>query len=188
MQNKTWLRFRVPLGFLFAGWYLIVARPSSRAFLTGCIVLVTVGCALRSWAAGYLLKGKRVAVGGPYAFIRHPLYVGSFLIGFGFCLVLWRRPLPIHSLILWSAFLLGFGVLYRGKSLAEEQELSTHLGEPYQRYAKKVPAFLPWRGRIADLGLERFSGELYRRNREYQCILGSAALIAILTLKYFHAL
>ena len=42
---------------------------------------VILGCLLRSWAAGYLFKGKRVAVGGPYALIRNPLYVGSFVLG-----------------------------------------------------------------------------------------------------------
>src|SRR5690348_6192113 len=64
------IRLRVPLGFLFAAWYLFVALPASREAYLTCLVLVVFGCLLRSWAAGYLLKVKRVAVGGPYAFIR----------------------------------------------------------------------------------------------------------------------
>jgi protein-S-isoprenylcysteine O-methyltransferase Ste14 len=145
---------------------------------------IFAGCALRSWAAGYLFKGKRVAVGGPYAYIRNPLYVGSFIIGIGFCVILWRRPLPWSSAAIMLAFLLGFGVVYRAKTLAEEKELAENLGDPYRAYARQVPPFLPIRGRAANLGEQHFSAELYRRNREYQCIVGSLALLVILYTKW----
>ncbi len=181
------LRFRVPLGFLFALWYVIVARPASGVLFGICLSLVAVGCALRSWAAGFLFKGKRVAVGGPYAYIRNPLYIGSFIIGSGFCLALWRRPLPLSALLLWSAFLAGFGIVYGAKSKAEEKELSRALGPDYDRYASQVPAFIPTRGHVGGLGGQHFSTELYRRNREHQCLIGSFALSIILYLKFHYA-
>ena len=178
------LRLRVPLGFLFAGWYLAVARPSSpRVFLVAC-VLVATGCLLRSWAAGYILKGKRVAVGGPYAYVRNPLYVGSFILGLGFCAALWRWPLPWPSLAVALGFLLVFGVIYRAKAVAEEQELALVLGDAYRAYAVQVPPFLPTRGRVIKGAQQRFSWELHRRNREYQCILGSFALLGVLFLRW----
>ena len=180
------LRWRVPLGFLFAAWYLVIARPASMAVYLICSLLVLLGCLLRSWAAGYLFKGKRVAVGGPYACIRNPLYVGSFILGAGFCVALWQEPLPLSSLLIAFAFLIGFGVVYRAKTLAEEKELVSNLGEPYVRYAGQVPPFLPTQGRVKGLGDQRFSWELYRRNREYECCLGSAALLAYLYVKYLH--
>ena len=179
------LRYRVPLGFLFAAWYLVIVRPYSLLFFLCSVILVVLGCLLRSWAAGYLFKGKRVAVGGPYAYIRNPLYVGSFIIGVGFCLALWRQPLPISALFLWILFLVGFGIIYRAKTLAEEKELTANLGQPYEAYAAKVPPFLPVKGRLADLGPQRFSWELYRRNREYQCILGSMAVLILLLVKLY---
>jgi protein-S-isoprenylcysteine O-methyltransferase Ste14 len=172
------------LGFAFASWYLVVARPSSSLALGLCVALVVLGCLVRSWSAGYLLKGKRTAVGGPYAYIRNPLYIGSFVIGIGFCAALWRWPPTITSVGLAAAFLVGFGTVYRAKTLAEEKELAAHLGAPYQAYARTVPAFLPVRGRVRGLGAQRFSWELYRRNREYECILGSASLLAYLYWRY----
>lgn len=187
MPPRSWLRFRVPLGFLFAAWYVMVARPSSVAVLGICLVFVLAGCLLRSWAAGYLLKGKRVAVGGPYAYIRNPLYMGSFAIGIGFCAALWQSPMPWGVWILWAAFLIGFGIVYRAKSLAEEKELSENLGDTYLAYARQVPAFLPTRGHVDGLGEQRFSRELFRRNREYQCWIGSLALLTFLTVKFIHA-
>lgn len=179
-----WLRYRIPLGFLFAAGYLLVARPSSLLAFLSSTVFVALGCLLRSWAAGYLLKGKRVAVGGPYAYVRNPLYAGSFLMGIGFCLALWRSPLSPTILFLWLLFGLLFGVIYRAKTRMEEKELSAALGDAYVVYASKVPAFLPLRGRVDGLGPQRFSGELYRRNREHQCVLGCIALLGFLYLRW----
>jgi protein-S-isoprenylcysteine O-methyltransferase Ste14 len=186
MPRKSFLRYRVPLGFAFAAWYLMVARPRSLFAVVLCGVWVAAGCLLRAWAAGCLLKGKRVAVGGPYAYIRNPLYVGSFVIGVGFCAALWRVPLSWPVLVLWVSFLLGFGGVYRSKVLAEERELEANLGEAYRLYARQVPAFLPWRGRVSGLGPQRFSWELYRRNREVRCLLGSAAVLGVLYGRYWH--
>jgi protein-S-isoprenylcysteine O-methyltransferase Ste14 len=180
------LRYRVPLGFLFAGWYLVIARPGSLTSYEICLAFVVTGCLLRSWAAGYLLKGKRVAVGGPYAYVRNPLYVGSFLIGAGFCAALWQWPPRFGPMAIAFTFLLGFGIVYRGKVLAEEGELGTNLGEPYQAYARRVPAFLPTRGHVDGLGEQRFSAEIYRRNREHECLFGSAALLLFLFFRYVH--
>ncbi len=183
--SSSWLRFRVPLGFLMAAWFLVIARPvQSAPFVLGA-VLALLGCLLRSWAAGYLLKGKRVAIGGPYAYVRNPLYLGSLLIGVGLCLTLWQQPLPWQVAVLWALFLFGFAILYWAKSRAEEKELVASLGRDYEMYAAKVPAFLPVRGRVADLGPQRFSGELYHRNREYQCIVGTLAVLGMLYGRYY---
>ena len=181
---KFILRLRVPLGFLFAALYLVFARPASWTHLAFCAIPIVIGGALRSWAAGYLFKGKRVAVGGPYAYTRNPLYVGSFILGLGFCLVLWRWPLTGVSLVLWIAYLLAYGLVYPAKTRAEEGELAASLGEDYKRYAARVPRFFPALSRVKDLGEQHFSPELYRRNREYQCILGSAAVLVFLGIRY----
>ena len=187
MPNRL-LRYRVPLGFLFAAWYLLIARPDSPLLLAVCTIFVVMGCALRSWAAGYLFKGKRVAVGGPYAYIRNPLYMGSFLIGLGFCAALWQKPLSPSAIVLWAAFLVGFGFFYRAKTRSEEVELRASLGAPYEAYAAHVPAFFPVRGHVEGLGIQRFSSELYRRNREYQCWLGSLSILAVLFWKLRHGI
>jgi len=76
--------------------------------------------------------------------------------------------------------------MYRAKTLSEERELEATLGEPYQAYARQVPAFLPVRGAVAGLGHQRFSLEIYRRNREYECVLGSIALLLYLYWKTPH--
>src|SRR5262249_15825622 len=125
-------------------------------------------------------KGKRVAVGGPYAFVRNPLYLGSFIIGVGFCVALYRQPIPVYVMLLWTIYVAGFVFMYVAKSRSEEGELRQALGPEYESYRQKVPVFLPWRGHVSGLGAQHFSMELYRRNREYQCIWGSLAVLAFL--------
>jgi protein-S-isoprenylcysteine O-methyltransferase Ste14 len=177
---KFLTRLRVPLGFGFAGWYFYVARPSSWRHLAYAAIPIVVGCLIRSWAAGYLFKGKRVAVGGPYAYIRNPLYLGSFILGLGFCAVLWRSPVTPMAWALWGTYLLAYGIVYPLKIRAEESELRIALGDNYVRYAARVPRFIPYKGHVNGLGIQHFSSELYARNREYQCILGCLAGLMIL--------
>lgn len=186
MSANPILRFRVPFGFLFAVGYLWLTRYAALERLGPCVLLVAAGCALRSWSAGYLLKGKRVAVGGPYAYVRNPLYVGSFLIGTGFCMALYRTPLPPPVLLFWMVYVAGFVSLYVAKGRAEEEELSRALGPAYNAYRERVPAFFPVRGRIRGLGQQRFSAEVYRRNHEYQCLWGSLAMLTFLYWRVTH--
>jgi len=181
MSSKPFHRWRVPLGFAFGFVYLWLARPDSWTIWACMVFLVLMGCAIRAWAAGYLLKGKRVAVGGPYAYVRNPLYLGSFIMAMGFCLALWRNPLPLTSVVLWLLFAGGFFFVYTAKIKSEEAELCQSLGQPYKDYSMRVPAFFPVKGHILGLGDQHFSFDLYKRNREYQCLLGSLFFIGVLS-------
>ena len=78
-------RLRVPLGFLFAGLYLVFARPTPGSLLLG-MPLALAGLIVRGWAAGHIVKNERLATSGPYAHTRNPLYFGSFLIAAGFAI------------------------------------------------------------------------------------------------------
>ena len=83
-KNKRLLqRLRVPLGFLFAIIFLIFAKPAPATLLAGAIISI-FGILIRAWASGHIRKNQNLAVSGPYAFTRNPLYLGSFLLGVGF--------------------------------------------------------------------------------------------------------
>ena len=75
-------RLRVPLGFAAGAVVLWLAEPTSRSLEIGGLIAMA-GEAIRLWAAGHLEKGREVTTSGPYAFTRHPLYVGSSIIGIG---------------------------------------------------------------------------------------------------------
>jgi protein-S-isoprenylcysteine O-methyltransferase Ste14 len=77
---------------LIALW---LAVPTLRTLTVGA-VFAAAGELLSIWAAGHLEKGREVTTTGPYRFTRHPLYLGSVLIGVG---------LAIASASLWVAAL-----------------------------------------------------------------------------------
>src|SRR5574341_1802631 len=73
-------------GFFLAGAFLALAEPTAVSLAVGSVISL-LGEALRTWASGYIFKGKRLARYGPYTHTRHPLYMGSFLMGLGACVM-----------------------------------------------------------------------------------------------------
>ena len=130
-----------------------------------------MGLLLRAWAAGHLEKNIRLAVSGPYAYVRNPLYLGTLLVAAGLVVASRRWLLAV-------LFTLVFGLIYLPAIELEEQHLS-RLFPDFADYAKQVPALLPAR-KNAPAAARRFRWTLYVRNREYQALLGFLAGTALL--------
>src|SRR5258708_15672879 len=128
-------RWRVPLGFACAALLFLLAQSRPATLIVGGLVALP-GLALRAWATGHLRKNDALAVTGPYAYTRNPLYLGSFLIGLGFTVAAGR-------LILGLVFAALFGGIYLTVMRVEAKTLSELFDEDYHRYAKAVPLFLP---------------------------------------------
>ena len=167
-------RWRVPLGFALGVAYLIFSRPTVRLVVTGGGVAL-MGLGIRAWAAGYLEKGRRLAISGPYRYTRNPLYFGSFLMGSG-CV------LAGGSWALGLLFLMLFPLVYWPVMRHEEDFLRRHFADIYPTYAEKVPSFFP-NGRTTPASGEEFRWERYRSNREYQAAFGYVAGVVFLALK-----
>jgi protein-S-isoprenylcysteine O-methyltransferase Ste14 len=166
-------RVRVPLGFLFAAFYLWRARPDWLSLALGATV-VAVGVFLRAMASGHVNKNERLATTGPYAYCRNPLYLGSIIIAAGFA---------IASRDVWVAVGIAglFALIYLPVMRVEETYLRDRFAE-YESYARRVPRLLPETVWFAGLTSE-FSPELYRRHREYNALIGAAAMLAALVVK-----
>ena len=158
-------RYRVRLGFIAAAAAFGLARPTPRSFLIGCAVTV-LGEALRVWAAGHLEKGREVTASGPYRLTRHPLYVGSSIIGLGFAIAS-GRPIVFVLVVLYLALTIGAAIR------REESHLTEKFGSAYPAYRE---------GRAPD-DVRRFTLERVRRNREYRAVLGLVAALALLAWK-----
>jgi len=170
-------RWRVPLGFAGAAAYFVLAQPTSRLLAVGAAI-AAAGIVLRALAAGYLRKGEALTTAGPYAYVRHPLYLGSAFITVGFAVAGGR---------LWLGLLFAgvFAALYLPVLLREEAELRARFSDSYARYAAAVPRLLP-RVRPSLVGSgepQQFDGKLYWRNREYNALLGYLAALVFLYLK-----
>ncbi len=89
-------RIRVPVGFAFAALYLWLAKPSVTSICAGAIVIIT-GLAIRALASGHVRKNEQLTTSGPYAYIRHPLYLGSLIMASGFALAARTRLTSLTS-------------------------------------------------------------------------------------------
>ena len=163
----------MPLGFLLGIAYLVFCRPTVKLLIAGGAV-AAAGVALRAFAAGHLAKNQRLAMSGPYACTRNPLYLGSSLMGAGFALAGGSWILALACLILFAA-------IYWPVIRREEEYLRREFGEVYDRYAQRVPLFLP-RFRRPE-GSEKFQWKQYRKNHEYEALLGYVGLMIFLAFR-----
>ena len=158
-------RRRVALGFVLAAVVLWVAEPTPASVLLGAAIAV-MGEGLRIWAAGHVEKSREVTRSGPYRFTRHPLYLGSSIIGAGIAIA------AAH----WMVALLVFAYLSATITAAirsEETHLRQKFGGEYDAYAR----------RTAPPMVRSFSLARALANREHHAIAGLLGALALLALK-----
>ena len=169
-------RIRVPLGFAFAVFYFWLARPSWRSLAFGAVLIIP-GLVIRAQASGHVRKNEALAMSGPYAHTRNPLYLGSLLMGIGFAL-------SARSWWVGTALIAMFFAIYVPVIRSEEVFLRERFPE-FEAYAQAVPRMIPrftpaFRGQADGGG---FSMDLYLKHREYNALLGAVAMTAGLILK-----
>lgn len=98
--------------------------------------VAAVGELIRMWASGHVKKNKELATDGPYAYVRHPLYVGNILILVGY---------SVASNMWWSfvlmAFLLWF--YYPPAISYEDNKLKKIFGEQWIEWSQSIHALIP---------------------------------------------
>ena len=128
--------------------------------------IALVGEAVRIWAAGHLDKGREVTSSGPYRFTRHPLYLGSSIIGLGFAVA----SASWLVAILVAAYL---AVTITSAIRSEEGHLTQKFGSAYSAYRE---------GRGSAVR-RPFSMRRVTANREYRAMIGLLAALALLAWK-----
>lgn len=166
-------RIRVPLGFAFAILYVWLAKPTVKFLLAGLLVTIP-GILLRTLASGHVQKNEALATSGPYAHTRNPLYLGSLIIAVGFAVA-------ARSWWITAAMVVFFVAVYVPVIRGEEKYLRSRFPE-FEKYAHEVPRLLP---RLTSGGGEKgsFDWALYKKHREYNAVLGTLAITAVLVIK-----
>jgi protein-S-isoprenylcysteine O-methyltransferase Ste14 len=102
----------------------------SNALIVGFLVIAA------AWRVLYEAQRKgALATTGPYAYVRHPQYVGFILVMFGF-LLQWPTllTLAMFPVLVW---------MYVRLARTEEREVRSAFDDAYDRYAVKTPAWFP---------------------------------------------
>ena len=165
---------------LYAAWHSPDRTTPGASWNALCVALAIGGLTLRGATVGFVPRdtsqrntgrpqAEALNTTGLYSLVRHPLYVGNYLMWLGVALFTgaWWAPV-IVSLVFW--------LYYERIMFAEEEFLRRRFGGDYTAWASTVPAFLPrlrgWRS-----PLTRFSLLTVLR-REHSSLL---ALVASLT-------
>lgn len=112
-----------------------------------CMAISFIGLFVRALVIGYTPRGtsgrntkqqiaEELNTTGIYSLVRHPLYLGNFIIWLGvsmFCAIWWLAVI----------FVLSFWIYYERIMFAEEAFLRRKFGEAYIDWASHTPAFIP---------------------------------------------
>ena len=174
---STWSRIarriRVPLGFVFAAFYLWRARPTWVSLVAGAAI-AALGLGIRAVSSGHVDKNQELAMAGPYAYVRNPLYLGSIVIAIGFAVAALDVVIAVLIVVM-------FVLIYVPTIRSEERYLRTRFPE-YSAYAEAVPRLVPRRLPFSGMSGD-FSRALYLKHREYNASFGAAAMLAALVVK-----
>lgn len=134
---------RQGIGLLLVAVCAYLARIDNGTVAVG-LGIALLGQVFRIYAAGYIFKNKQLATTGPYALVRHPLYLGNFLILMGFVLA-------SANLYVLAGVIIFFLVWYPAAITYEDVKLERIFGEEWRKWSSTRRAIIPGRCRWADL-------------------------------------
>ena len=128
--------YRQSLAIILFLFYALIATPPTALISAVAGAFVVVGALIRFWAAGVVMKNEQLATSGPYAYVRHPLYVGNIL-GVGGMTVISGT---------WWAYLITamfFWLFYPTTIKYEDGKLENLFGQPWRDWSSQVRALIP---------------------------------------------
>ena len=169
LRNKEFLRQFG--GFLLILFYTWMAEPEAQ-WVPLAIVAVSVGAAIRAWAAGTVFKNEILATTGPYSIVRHPLYVGNILIFIGFNLL-------INEAWAWLVTVSFLWFFYPPAINYEDGKLEGLFGQQWRDWRNRTPALIPARVQWGALRSEWSIGLFAGRNGELVIFLFTMVCLAL---------
>jgi protein-S-isoprenylcysteine O-methyltransferase Ste14 len=134
---------RQAVGLLLVAVCAYFAKPDIGTVAIG-LAMAIVGQVFRIYAAGFIFKNKQLASTGPYTLVRHPLYLGNFLILIGFTLAAANLYVAIGVVVF-------FMIWYPAAIAYEDSKLENIFEEEWREWSKNIRAIIPGRFRWSDL-------------------------------------
>jgi protein-S-isoprenylcysteine O-methyltransferase Ste14 len=134
---------RQVIGLLLVAVCAQFASPDTGTVAPG-LALAVIGQIFRIYAAGYIHKNKQLASTGPYALVRHPLYLGNFLILAGF-------TIAAANWYVTAGVILFFLIWYPAAIAYEDSKLEKIFEDEWREWSRHIHALIPGRVRWVDL-------------------------------------
>jgi protein-S-isoprenylcysteine O-methyltransferase Ste14 len=135
--------YRQALGLLLIAVCAYFAVPGDLRVVAG-LAIAAAGQLFRIFAAGSIFKNRELATTGAYALVRHPLYLGNFLIlaGFGLaCANPWVVAVLVAFWLIW----------YPSAIRYEDRKLERLFGDPWREWSRGTNAVFPNRFQLGSL-------------------------------------
>ncbi len=113
-----------------------VIEPAGVWRVIAGLLLACAGQAWRIYAAGVIYKNTRLATSGAYSLVRHPLYLGNFVIMAGF-------TLACANWVFVIIFVLFFLFYYPPAIAYEDAKLEKIFGDEWRSWSADTAAMIP---------------------------------------------
>jgi protein-S-isoprenylcysteine O-methyltransferase Ste14 len=118
---------------LVCAWFVV---PAGEPRIVAGFVLAAMGQAWRIYAAGVIHKNRQLASTGAYSLVRHPLYLGNFLILTGFAIA-------GGNWIVMAVVAFFFLFYYPAAVRYEDHKLEGIFGDEWRAWSGNIPAMFP---------------------------------------------
>jgi len=117
---------------LVCAWFTV---PGETRVLAG-FGLAALGQAWRIYAAGVIYKNRQLATTGAYSLVRHPLYLGNFLILVGFAVA-------AGNWVVLAVVAFFFAFYYPAAIRYEDHKLEQIFGDAWRSWSAGTPGMFP---------------------------------------------
>jgi protein-S-isoprenylcysteine O-methyltransferase Ste14 len=166
--RRTYVRLRVPLAIIAIAAVFPFLR---RDWLLAGFVVSMFGEFIQLWSFASLDKNSDLAIRGPYAMVRNPMYLGRYFILLGFLMLLgvWWI-LVAYTVVYW---------FYMDTRVErEEAHLRPIFGPRYDEYCARVRRFIPG-APLPGQPLAYWNWTLFRQNNAAMNLLGTLVVWAV---------
>ena len=111
-------------------------EPAGEPRILAGFLIAAIGQLWRIYAAGVIYKNRRLASTGAYSLVRHPLYLGNFLILAGFALAC-ANWIVVAVVAFFFLFYYPTAIRY------EDSKLERIFGDDWRAWSKDIPAMFP---------------------------------------------
>jgi len=168
--RRTYVRLRVPLAIIAIA-ALVLSGALRRDWLLAGFIVSMIGEFIQLWSFASLDKNSDLAIRGPYAMVRNPMYLGRYFILLGFLILLgvWWI-LVVYTAVYW---------FYMDTRVErEEAHLRPIFGPRYDEYCARVRRFIPG-APLPGQPLAYWNWTLFRQNNAAMNLLGTLVVWAV---------